>query len=519
MYDAASMKNSSPPDTRPLFAGYPRVSFMGTRKADADDFHSVRDQVRPMRQEAELLGVRLEVVEPDLNAKGQDPEREALVRIWEGVESGKYQGVLVAYLSRLTRTTRHALELWERTIAAGGRVIAIREGIDSANMTPHSWFQLKVLSGVDELQVDLARESFDAQRAAAVAAGVWAFRQTPSGYDKDKGTRKLVPNQRRELRNADGVRWAFRSVPFTPVRVIAERLQMTSSGVRQMLRNRVYLGELHVGGKLQTRGKLKGTISQKYENLNAHEPLVGEDEFAAAQHALAASTRPPRSRKQRHAALLAGLVVCSGCGHMMSRSDTYRAITYACHGHSSGGRCPAVAAITMHLLDDYVEAIVLDHLRLLRANARRHDRDLEATRAELRAARKELASYLAMVDAAGLGVDVAADGARRRQEQVRAAEAAHAAMLARVPLAISDDPVEAWKAMDVTQRNRLSRSLIEAVIVERSGGRGVIRPVKDRARVIAHGAGIVSGYAGGGRPHGIRPIPLADLNGPVVLGL
>src|SRR3954462_10247074 len=120
---------------------------------------------------------------------------------------------------------------------------------------------------------------------------------------------------------------------------------MTASGVRALLRNRVYLGELRVG---------------RHVNMAAHEPLVTEPQWEAAQSSV---SRPARSRT-RETALLAGLVRCQACGHVMSRSLT-ASLVYSCHGRSSGGRCPSPTAITAALIDDHVSRIARHELERL----------------------------------------------------------------------------------------------------------------------------------------------------------
>jgi hypothetical protein len=145
---------------------------------------------------------------------------------------------------------------------------------------------------------------------------------------------------------------------------------MTSSGVRALLRNRVYLGELSVG---------------KHVNPSAHEALVTEEEWLAAQrHRFARATRSGRSP-----ALLAGLVRCASCGHLMSRGGGGRGHTvYACHRAHSAGECPRPAAVTATTLERCVEEIALAELAKLKATASRRERDLEAARRALRTLRR-----------------------------------------------------------------------------------------------------------------------------------
>jgi site-specific DNA recombinase len=272
---------------------------------------------------------------------------------------------------------------------------------------------------------------------------------------------------------------------------------MTPGGVRALLRNRVYLGELRVGGHV---------------NPAAHRPLVTEDVWVAAQRA-----RPPRpARAPEPVALLAGLVRCASCGHVMSRASSGGRRTYACAQHHSAGACPRPAAITLCTLDDHVAVVALSELAKLRATVVRGDRPLHSARRAVREAEQELAAYLEGVAAAGLSPEQYANGARRRGRAVEEARERLATLLERERTRVDGDPLRAWARMDPTQRNRLLRSLIEAVIVT-PVGRGRRVPVGERSHVIAHGAGLVNDYRGAGVPLPVQPLAIPDRNDPVVL--
>src|SRR3954468_11333557 len=87
------------------WAGVVRVSHMGARKTGADDFHSERDQVAAMREAVSKIGGTLDVLPsaPDVSGGLPLEQRPALRAAVEGVESGRYSGVVVAYQSRLGR--------------------------------------------------------------------------------------------------------------------------------------------------------------------------------------------------------------------------------------------------------------------------------------------------------------------------------------------------------------------------------------------------------------------------------
>jgi DNA invertase Pin-like site-specific DNA recombinase len=477
-----------------LWAGVVRISHLGGRVAGADNMHADRDQVEAIKRYAARHSAQVEFMAPELGVSGGRPiaERPSLRAAIEGVEAGRYSAIVVAYLSRLTRS-RSGLEIWTRVEAAGGHVHCAVEGIDTS--TPNGRFvrDIHLANAVREREEHADR--FEGLREGATAAGVWQRRQTPLGYTRDPETRRLVIDEEAQM-----VRKAFADrIGGTPLSAIARDLQMTTSGARALLRNRVYVGELRVG---------------KHVNPAAHPAIVDPEVFDEAQAARV--TRPLRIAK--HPALLAGLARCAGCSHAMARSQ-WKVHVYACSANHSAGRCPAPAAITLRLLDEHVTAIALREFSRLRVTAPHHDAPLLTARGALKTAEAEMAAFLRGVVAAGLEPEQFAAAARERGEAVDAARAAvQAIRLQQVPDSIDGDPVAAWEMMNDTHRNRLLGRLIEAVLVARAGGRGVVVPLDSRVRVIRRGSGLIDTkrYRGAARP--IVSTILPDLDDPVVFG-
>ena len=371
----------------------------------------------------------------------------------------------------------------------------VRGNIDTS--TANGRYVRTILLANAERELDEHTERFENLRQWATAAGIWQRRQTPRGYKRDPETRKLVPDEQ-----ADAVRRAFRErAAGQTVSHIARDLSMTEAGTRALLGNRVYLGELRVG---------------QHVNPAAHPALITEDEWLGARGAQAPA-RPARSGEP--IALLAGLVRCSSCGHVMCRANgggKHR--IYACHRHHSAGPCPRPTAITLKPLEEYVDQIARQQLGRLQATVVDSDRDVEEARAAARDAELELAAYLEGVSAAGLSPNEYANGARSRRLAVEEARGRLGDLLARRPALVNGDPIEAWEAMSADQRNRLLRSLIECVLVA-PVGRGKRVPLTDRIRVVAFGSGVVEDYRGGGTPLPIRQLTLPDLDDPAVLGV
>ena len=472
---------------------------MGSRKAGADNVHADRDQLDAIRRHATAHGATVDILPPEFDVSGGLPleRRPSLLAAIEGVEQGQYDAIVVAYLSRLGRNVREQLKAWDRVEAAGGKIIVVQEGIDTS--TPTGRLQRTIMLGIAEHEREQHAERFENLREWATAAGVWQRRQTPLGYSKDPQTRKLVPDD-----NADKVRQAFANrIVGQPLSAIARDLNMTPSGTRALLNNRVYLGELRSGRKIP------------HVNPTAHPPLIDPHTWHQAQTVRV--TRPVRVWE--HPALLAGLARCAGCGHAMSRSRG-AVVVYACAVNHSDGKCPAPAAITALLLDDHIEQIAIARLANLRTTAPRDDKSLRDATAAVKAAETELAAFLKGVQAAGLTAGQFADAARERREALDDAHRVLSGLLAdRGPEAMSADPVALWHTLNGTERNHLLGRLLEAVLVARAGGRGRIIPIENRVRAIRYGAGLIDTkrFRGAARPLVTTPLP--DLDDPRVLGI
>lgn len=479
------------------WAGIVRVSHMGARRSEAEDFHSERDQVKAMQDAVNRLGGTLEILPAELGVSGgRDLEdRPALKAAVEGVERGRYTGIIVAYQSRLTRNPRLEEEIFDRVAKAGGAIHFALDGFDTT--TINGTLMRRFKSAINAHAREEHVERFANLRQWATEAGIWQRRQTPTGYRRDPETRRLVPDDR-----ADDVRAAFRArATGASISEIARRMNMTTAGIRHLLANRVYLGELHVGPDI---------------NLSAHPPLVSEDEFLAAQSAV--GVKPARKNFDAPA-LLAGLVRCQGCGMAMTRGGNGRAVVYACRGRHSAGYCEAPASIVAHRVDNHVTGIALHALAAFSARPVSDRKALDASRDRLRDAERELAAFLAGVSAAGLDPADFAAAARQRREAVDLAREEVGRAAGRVLPVVDGDPVALWDVLSVEQRSRLLRGLIEAVVVRKVGKGGRVVAVEDRVRVIRRDAGLVAAPLRGGVANVFGPLPFPALDDPAVLGV
>lgn len=476
------------------WAGIVRVSHMGERKAGAANVHTDRDQVEAIRGAAPD-GETLEILPPELDVSGGLPldKRPSLRVAVEGVERGEYAGIIVAYQSRLFRNVEEEEAVWRRVEAAGGEVLLALDGLDTTTVGGRMTRRIK--AAINAAEREEHTERFERLRRYSTAAGIWQRRQTPTGYRRDPQTRRLVPDER-----APDVVAAFTAAAAGESRVqISRDLGMTTSGVRALLRNRVYLGELRVG---------------QHINPGAHPAIVDADLFDAVQAVLEAAARPARS--DLPPALLRGLVRCAACGHVMTRRKNRDEVNYACPVHHSGERCPAPSQIATHRLDAYVEAIALVELERVRVSAKANGRvgELRATIAD---AERRRAGLLNAFDPAEAGADALAQAVRRHTATIEKAEAELRAELAReaaIPATMA--AVEVWGDLDAHERNTVLRGLVAAVVVRRASRGGRPLPVSERAVVIRAGTPLEVADRRSEVGAGIVPIPF-DPYGPGVL--
>ncbi|QEC47858.1 hypothetical protein FSW04_09930 [Baekduia soli] len=470
-------------------------------------YHGDEDQHAEVARYCKARRLTFELLPPELDVSGGKPiaERPSLRAAIEGVEAGIYSGIVTANLKRLTRS-RSGLEIWDRVEGAGGHVHTAAEQIDTS--TPNGRFMRDIFLADAVREREEHSERHAKRRAATVEAGMWRQRQLPRGYvftgpEVDGRyfgkARRLKPGPQ-----ADEVREVAADIlAGVPISRIARRLGMTPSGVRALARNRVYLGELRDGPNV---------------NPEAHAPILDVETFDAVQEALARNPRPARSGKLDGPALLAGIVRCSGCGHVMTRAASGGRHTYRCPEHHSGERCPAPAAVTTVRLDEHVEAIALGELARLGVAATQGD-VLGAAEGVLRDAQARLDRATRTVLAADLADEPSAVA---QLAELRAARDLAADELrvqrARLPLMpAAGTGAEVWPTLGTTERNALLRALLATVIVRRSG-RGSRTPLDERVRVLAHGTPLpVAGSRRGEQAGGIVPIVLPDVDAPGVL--
>ena len=466
------------------WAVYSRVSRVGDRE---DTLISPDLQAARAVEYAAARGLEVEVLPAELDVSGGATERPILGEAIEGVESGRFAGIIVAQLDRLSRMNLvDALRTIERIEAAGGQVIAVAENFDAA--TPEGRLGRNVMLSMAQMQLDRSKLQFRASKQQAVERGIWPISRVPYGYRKGKD-RRLKPDKRQAKRvvrayeaRAAGASW----------NEIGQMLGMGATSTTKIVRNPVYLGEIVYG---------------EWRNPAAHPAIVSRDLWEACQ---AKQPRPAR-RPDSEPALLAGLARCPGCGGALtpnaSMNKGYWARIYRCPSASkANGRCRQPSIISQRKLDRYVEQLALAEIDQIAVSAAERTRAVDRASDTLQAAEAELAAYQRAVRVAQVGEEAFAAGMRSRVEDVDRARR----KLAEARLAVGPVPTpgvlgEVWEDMSIHERRHVLRGALSAVWVRKGAG-----PCEDRVKVIA------AGYtARVSRRVPVRPIEWVDLPGEI----
>ena len=236
---------------------------------------------------------------------GGNLERPALKMLLADIEAGRIDVVVVYKIDRLTRSLADFAKLVEAFDARSISFVAVTQQFNTT--TSMGRLTLNVLLSFAQFERELSSERVRDKIAASRRKGKWTGGTVPLGYDaRDK---KFVINKT----EAETVRTIFRR--YLDLRsfsrlvadldhrgIVTKRrstkvakynggIPFTYGPLAYFLRNRVYIGKVHHGGKW-----FKGE----------HEGIVDRSTFDRVQELLATNTNGRKAKRSESGALLAG---------------------------------------------------------------------------------------------------------------------------------------------------------------------------------------------------------------------
>jgi DNA invertase Pin-like site-specific DNA recombinase len=445
-----------------MLDSYIRVSRVDGREGDS--YIAVDEQRRMIQEFADRHGVTLglEVIDEDVSGSRRASER-GLGALLERAESGQSQGIIVAWQDRLSRgSLREQVDMWERLEKAGARFVSAGDGVDTNQPGQKLLFNIRASIAND--QWDRYRANWMAASRNAVERGLHSGE--PLGYQRTKTG--LVLDEK-----ADLVRQAFaQRADGESFANIARFLGLTNKAVRELLRNKAYLGQARGAG---------GAVNEA-----AHEPLVSRVVFERAQVAKTTSLRAPRNGNCTGKLVAQGIATCGSCGNRLQTSYYKIKSGYGLRYQCVNYQCKSRARIQGWMLDGYLDQEILSRLsiagRTLWTDAPKTD--LTKAKASLVDAERARDEWIDNAEAIGL---IGKDRWNKTLRKLTARADAAAALLAEEAEVDEIEPAwttlgEKWRQADVPERRDLLRKVVGSITVASVGGvRGI--PASERVRV------------------------------------
>lgn len=504
------------PDLTELEAiGYERVSMVGGRGGES--YISREVQREEIQFKAAQIGCKALVGwygEEDVSGRSMDrPEFEkVMAAVAAASAAGQPLIVIVARVDRFGRNTLGGLAEYDAIAEAGGLLVAGDVPIYPGMRRSHYREQItrKLVEG--EAQSDRIAENWEAAVTKAITRGTYPGNKPPLGYqwerEFDEGRE---PHQRKshKLVIAEGLREPVRGLFLGRAAgkawtTLAEEFEAATGisvhpqSLNRIIENRAYRGELHYKGF--------------DPNLKAHEALVTEKEWQAAQSKHVRPARPANRKGESIALLSGGVLRCAACGRVMAyRGGAGKQYTCTRVGYGlpecklkENGQGPAL--ISAARLEGHVHGLVRERLEGIIAHGVPAGGDrFDALDEAVAAAEENYALWQEHNSIGESGIDAYNRGKRSELGKIAAAKAARERELAGIG-DIDEEFIALARLYDelpVEHQRRVVTRLIDKVEVHRAPprvkGQSTTVPIEERVTVYWNEALASIGGAGRAR--------------------
>jgi DNA invertase Pin-like site-specific DNA recombinase len=332
---------------------------------------------------------------------GGNLDRPALKKLLADIEARRVDVVVVYKIDRLTRSLADFAKLVEAFDARSISFVAVTQQFNTT--TSMGRLTLNVLLSFAQFERELSSERVRDKIAASRRKGKWTGGTVPLGYEaRDK---KLVINKA----EAETVRIIFRRYlelqSFSRLVADLDRrgivtkrrntrvpkhnggISFTYGPLAYFLKNRVYVGEVHHGGKW-----FQGE----------HEAIIDRQTFASVQELLKSNARGRKAKRSKSGALLQGKLF-DDKGNLMSPSfSTKNGVRYRFYVSSAllRGRKAAAGSLT-RVSAKAVEDIIIQALRAAYPQLEIEDAELLSRLSNARLGKNEIVLALQQPDGTG----------------------------------------------------------------------------------------------------------------------
>ena len=358
----------------------------------------------------------------DDNVSGMHFNREGIDKIYEVVEAGKIEAIIVKDLSRLGRHRTQTALFIDYLREHQVRVISTTEGIDTFRDEDD------LIIGVRGLMNDYyARDISKKIRAGYRQKQREGIVITPPfGYRKDRNTNtiELHPEASGTVRmvyslylQGHGQKEIARRLNAlgrkTPAQLRAEqcgrevcvasktgngRYVWTYASVKNILVEEAYTGVL-INHRSETNGGKAKRLEQKewYRHENFFPAMIERDIWEKVQQKLKAQARPANGNKAKHR--YAGLILCKECGSpfvpMIRYWNGKRRVEYVCKGYHRNGK----SYCSSHRIhEEVLDAAVQEFVQTMRIRMTEEQKGLKQKQKRWALRKPVLDAHLSMLE-------------------------------------------------------------------------------------------------------------------------
>jgi site-specific DNA recombinase len=293
---------------------------------------------------------------------GGSMDRPALKRLLADVESGKVRCVLVYRVDRLSRSLLDFSNMVATLDRHGASFVSVTEAFNTK--TPVGRMTMNLMATFAEYERAVIRERTRDKMHAAKRKGKWVGGMLPLGYDLDSKNHRLVVNEK----EAETVRTIYSL--YADCQSLADTLEaMATRGIRS--KRWTTLEDKSFGGGPWTKTRLSrllshpvylGKVELRGTIYDGEQPaIVSEDLWHRVQGILRRNSRAGgRAVRNRHSALLRGILECGSCSNVLTHTYTRRhgkLYRYYSHGPAKT-KCP-----TRNIPAAEVEAFVVERIQ------------------------------------------------------------------------------------------------------------------------------------------------------------
>lgn len=338
-------------------AAYIRLSIEDSGKPGSDTIEGQRNLILAyIEGQADL---RLVEVYCDNGHTGTNFNRPAFERMMEDVRRGKINCIVVKDLSRFGRSYRETSNYLLRIFPfLGVRFVAVNDNFDTETAVETEYGLVMPLKNIinDTYSRDISRKissAIEIKERRGEFIGVYA----PYGYRKsDDDRHKLASNPETAPIIQEIFALRLQGLGYTGIARLLNGRGVPSPGaylyqcglskqekyrdaiwsawnIKEILQDEVYLGHLVQGKRTnvaykQARKERNAPVDEWRVFRNAHEPLIAEETFAAAQRITAEHRRVyeeslGKADNLKTPSLFRGLVFCGDCGKALVRRHVY----------------------------------------------------------------------------------------------------------------------------------------------------------------------------------------------------